>query len=215
MSRVLNAVFGTVGLAAIGVAVVAAAAPGEIEALVPIQAIIEATPISEGSARAIGFAIGGAVCAVWVVWTAGSSRSKRLSADSFSTTDVGFRELREGPPEHATAGAVVGGQFDESLVTAANNATNGDESDRFRDDIRSLAVTVVARTEGCSESEAEAIVEAGEWTDDAVAAAYVTDGEATLSLRYRIFAWLRPSRTKRSRVNRAIRAIDRYERRMD
>lgn len=215
MSRVLNAVFGTVGLAAIGVAVVAAAAPGEVEALVPVQAIIEATPISEGSARAIGFAIGGAVCAVWVVWTAGSSRSKHLSADSFSTTDIGFRELRENPPEHATAGAVVGGQFDEGLVTAANNATNGDESDRFRDDIRSLAVTVVAHTEGCSKSEAESIVEAGEWTDDAVAAAYVTDGEATLSLRHRIFAWLRPSRTKRSRVNRAIRAIDRYGRRMD
>jgi hypothetical protein len=211
VSRVLDAVIGTVGLAAVGFAVAAAVAPGELEALVPIRTLTEATPISEGSTRAIGFAVGGVICAMWVAWTAGSGRSKRLSAESFSETDVGFRTLRENPPEHATAGAVVGEQFDRTLRAAANAATNGDEGDPLREDVRSLAIAVVARTEGCSESEAEAIVEAGEWTDDAVAAAYVTDSGAELSLRHRVLAWLRPSRTKRGRIERAVRAIDRYE----
>lgn len=211
MSRILDAVIGTVGLAAVGFAVAAAVAPGELEALVPIQALTEATPISEGSTRAIGFTIGGAICAMWVAWTAGGNRSKQLSAESFSTTDIEFRTLRENPPEHTTAGAVVGGQFDETARSAANNASNGDESDPLREDVRSLAIAAVAHTEGCSEAEAEAIVEAGEWTDDAVAAAYVTDSEAGLSFRHRVSAWLRPSRTKRSRIDRAIRAIDRYE----
>ncbi|MEF8777296.1 MAG: hypothetical protein V5A36_00140 [Natronomonas sp.] len=215
MSRALNVAFGTIGLAAIAIAVAAAVAPGEPEGFVPIQPLIEATPISEDSTRAIGFAIGGLLCAVWVTWTAGTNRSKRLSAGSLSATDIGFRTLRENPPENTAAGAVVGKQFDKAVVTAANNASNGDESDPIRENVRSLAVSVVAHTEGCSESEAEAIVETGEWTDDAVAAAYVTDSEAELSLRHRIFAWLRPSRTKRGRVERAIRAIDRHERRVD
>lgn len=215
MSRVLNVAFGAVGLAAIGVAVAAAVAPAELEALVPIQPLVEATPVSEDFTRAIGFAVVGVVCAVWVTWTGGTNRSKQLSAGSLSATDVGFRTLRENPPEHTAAGAVVGEQFDEAVVTAANNASNGDESDPIRETVRSLAVSVVAHTEGCPESEAEAIVEAGEWTDDAVAAAYVTDSEAALSLRHRILAWLRPSRTKRGRIERALRAVDRYERRVD
>jgi len=215
VSRVLEAVLGTIGLAAVGFAILAITAPGELESVVPIQALAETTPIADGSARAIGFAIGGAICAVWVVWTAGTDHSKQLSGGSLSPADIGFRTLREAPPEHTNAATIVGGEFDESVATAANNATNGDEDDPIREDVRSLVVTVVSHTEGCSTSEAESIVEAGGWTGDAVAAAYVADEEAALSIRYRVLAWLRPSRTKRDRVRRAIRAIDGYERRVE
>lgn len=212
VGRVLNATIGTIGLIAVGFAVVAAVAPGELESVLPIQALVRNTPLSEASVRGIGLGIIGAICAVWVVWTTGTDRSKEISDGAFSATTISFRMLREDPPEHTDSGTVVGGKFDGDLVRAANQAANGDDPDPFRDDIRSLAIEVVAYTEGCSESEAESIVEAGEWTDDAIAAAYVTDGEATLSLRHRFLAWLRPTRTKRNRVDRAIRAIDRHER---
>lgn len=212
MTRTLNATVGTVGLIAVGFAVVAAVAPGELESTVPIRTLARTTPLSEAPTRAIGLGIVGAVCAVWVVWTTGADRSKELSDGTLSTTDVAFRTLRDEPPEHTASGPVVGERFDGALAQAADDATNGDDPDPFRDDVRSLAIEVVAHTEGCSESEAERIVEAGEWTGDAVAAAYVTDSEAALSLRYRFLAWLRPARTKRDRVDRAIRAIDRRER---
>ncbi len=215
MSRVLEALLGTIGLAAVGFAILAITAPGELESIAPVRALAETTPIADGAARAIGFAIGGAICAVWVAWSAGTDRSKQLPDGSLSPADIEFETLRETPPEHTNAAAVVGGEFDESVATAANDATNGDESDPIRGDVRSLAVTVVSHSEGCSASEAESIVEAGEWTDDAVAAAYVADDEAALSIRYRVLAWLRPSRTKRDRVRRAIRAIDRCERGID
>lgn len=215
MTRLRNATVGTVGLIAIGFAVVAAVAPGEIESTLSVQRLVRTTPLSEASSRAIGLGLIGVICAVWVVWTTGADRSKELSDGTLSTTDVAFRTLREEPPEHTGSGSVVGERFDGALARAADDATNGDDSDPFRDDVRSLAIEVVARAEGCSESEAEPIVDAGEWTDDAVAAAYVTDSEATLSLRYRFLAWLRPARTKRDRVDRAIRAIDRRERGAD
>jgi hypothetical protein len=126
-------------------------------------------------------------------------------------TDAGFRTLREEPPEHALAGSVVGERFDETALRAAIAAADGDD-DPVRAEIRSLAIDVVARTEGCSATEAESIVEGGEWTDDAVAAAYVADREASLSLWRRLLAWLRPSRTKFDRIDRALEAIDRRQR---
>lgn len=197
---------------AIGFAVAAAVAPGELESVLPIRTLARTTPLSDPSARAIALGIVGAVCAVWVVWTTGADRSRELSDGALSSTDVAFRTLRAEPPEQTRSGPVVGERFDGALLRAADDATNGDDADPFRNDVRSLATEVVAHTEGCSEPEAESIVEAGAWTDDAVAAAYVTDSEATLPLRYRFFAWLRPARTKRDRVDRAIRAIDRRER---
>lgn len=215
MNRVLNAVVGSIGLIAVGFAVVVAVAPGEVESTLPIRTLARTTPVAEASARAIGLGIVGSICAVWIVWTTGADRSKELSDGTFSATDVAFRTLREDPPEHTGSGPVVGERFDGALVRAASDVTNGDDSDPFRDDVRSLAIEVVAHTEGCSESEAESIVETGRWTNDSVAAAYVTDSEATLSLRHRFLAWLRPARTKRDRVDRTIRAIDRRERGTD
>jgi hypothetical protein len=213
--RILEAIVGTIGLAAVGFAVVLAVAPGEIGTVVPIQSLVESTPISELRVRVIGLGLVGTVCTVWVAWTAGTDRAKELPADSFSTADVGFGTLREAPPEHATAAAVVGEPFDDAIERAIAEATNGDDADRVRRDVRSFLVAVVAHTRGCSEPKARELVDAGEWTDDAVAAEDVADEEASLPLRRRVRAWLRPSRTKRDRIERSIRAIHRLERGAD
>jgi hypothetical protein len=204
-------VLGTVGLAAIAIAVAIAVAPDDVSTIVPIRTLVESTPLSSGSSRTLAFAIGGTICAVWIAWTAGETRSKQLPDGPMEPTDTGFRTLREEPPEHALAGSVVGDQFDEAALRAAIAAADGDD-DPVRAKVRSLAVDVVARTEGCSETEAEAIVAEADWTDDAVAAAYVADREASLSLWRRLLAWLRPSRTKFDRIDRALEAIDRRQR---
>jgi hypothetical protein len=211
--RILEAVVGTIGLAAVAFAVSLVTVPGEVETVVPIRALAESTPISEWGTRTVVFGIAGGVCTVWIAWTAGSDRAEELPADSFSATEAGFGALRAEPPEHAIETAVAGEGFDDAIEGVIATAADGDDADRVRPEIRSLAVAAVADARGCSASDARAVVDDGGWTDDPVAAAYVADEEASLPFSRRALAWLRPSRTKRNRVERSIRAVDRIERR--
>lgn len=212
MSRILSSVLAVVGLAAIGFALAIAIVPDSVSSVVPIQVLTESTLLTEGSLRALGFAIAGTICIIWVAWTAGETRTKQLPDGTLSGTEIDFDTLRTEPPEGTNSGSIVGDQFDQTVLSAAVAAADGDTGDPARSEVRSLAVTVIAHTDGCTEGEAEETLADGSWTTDEVAAAYVADREASLSFRRRFFAWLRPSRTKFDRIERSLRAIERRER---
>lgn len=209
MSRILRAVVGAVGLAAVGFAGTLAFAPDTVGTVVPVDAVVRSTPLSEAALRALAIAIAGAICTAWVVWTAGPTGDEGLPEGPLSEPTTEFSTLRDAPPEHATAGPVVGEDFDERVVRSAAAAASGDDHDAARREVRRLAVSVVAHAEGCPEETAEEAVSAGEWTDDEIAAAYVADRESALAFRERLRAWLRPSRTRIDRIERSLSAVER------
>ena len=208
MSRILRAVVGAVGIAAVGLAGTLAFAPGAVEQVVDIDVLVRTTPLSEAALRALAVAVAGAICAAWVVWTAGPSGEDDLPEGPLSEPTTDFSTLREAPPEHATAGPVVGESFDERVVRSAAAAASGDDYDAVRREIRRLAVSAVTHVEGCDEAAAEDTVREEEWTDDAIAAAYVAGRESALPFRERLRAWLRPSRTRVDRIERSLSAIE-------
>lgn len=208
MRRVGRAAVALVGLGAVSFAAVLVVAPERVDGVLPVGALAGALPLSTPWLRAVVFGLVGAACVLWVAWSAGPTRSRELSGTPLSAPDSGFRTLRAAPPEEATAVRQVGGAFDRRLERTATAATRGSGSDEVRGEVRSLAVDVVAAVEGCSEATARDRVDAGEWVDDEVVAAYVADREASLPLSRRLLAWLRPYRTTVDRVERSVAAIE-------
>lgn len=208
MTRVGRAAVAVVGLGAVCFAAALVAAPDLVDGVLPVGALAGALPLSEAWLRAVVFGLVGATCVLWVAWTAGPDRTRVLDDTPLSAPDADFRALREAPPEEADAGRTVGERFDRRLERTATAAARDRGADEVRGEVRSLAVDVVAAVEGCSRAAARDRVDAGEWVDDEVAAAYVADREASLSLSRRLLAWLRPYRTTLDRVERSVAAIE-------
>lgn len=208
MTRVGRAAVAVVGLGAVCFAAALVVAPHRVDGVLPVGALAGALPLSAAWLRAVVFGLVGATCVLWVAWSAGPDRTRELEDTPLSPPDADFRALREAPPEAADAGRTVGERFDRRLERTATAATRGRDADEVRSEVRSLAVDVVAAVEGCSEAAARDRVDAGEWVDDEVAAAYVADREASLPLYRRLHAWLRPYRTTVDRVERSVAAVE-------
>lgn len=79
-----------------------------------------------------------------------------------------------GEPETRVALPAPGDGLGEDLRLAAYPA-NDSARRRVRGRLREAAIAVVRRRRGCSAERAAAIVDAGEWTEDPYAAAFVSD----------------------------------------
>nr|WP_240148947.1 hypothetical protein [Halorubellus sp. JP-L1] len=83
------------------------------------------------------------------------------------------------------------------------------KADRVREDLES-AVVAVLTGDGLTEDAVSEAVEAGTWTDDRVAAAFLGGRDAPgVSLWRRVYAWLYPARAFRRRVERVVDEIER------
>jgi hypothetical protein len=175
------------------------------------QAFIHVTSldiVANESIRAAMFVGVGVACIVWVLWTTPSwSAETNVRATEDGTQPPDFETLRRDPPEAAAASPVVGERFDTHIESAVQAARNGNE-DPIRERLQSIAVEAIVHRDDCSRSSAKSMLSEGAWTDDAVAAAYLADREATLPLIRRLLAWLQPVRTRRRRIERAVEAID-------
>lgn len=177
------------------------------------QAFISVTEldlVSNESVRAAMFVGVGVACIVWVLWTTPSwSAETNVDATEDGIQPPDFETLRRDPPEAAAASPVVGERFDTRIESAVQAARNGDV-DPIRERLQSIAVEAIVHRDDCSRSSAKSMLSEGEWTDDAVAAAYLADREATLPFVRRLLAWLRPVWTRRRRIERAVEAIDEW-----
>ncbi|MCY4732984.1 hypothetical protein KY092_20860 [Natronomonas gomsonensis] len=164
--------------------------------------------VANESARAAMFVGVGVACIVWVLWTTPSwSAETNVRTTEDGTHPPDFEALRRDPPEAAAASPVVGERFDTRIESAVQAARSGDE-DPIRERLQSMAVEAIVHSDDCSRSSAKSMLSEGDWTDDAVAAAYLADREATLPFVQRLLAWLQPVRTRRRRIERAVEAID-------
>ena len=175
------------GLAAVGLAAALLVAPGALTTLLPVETLARETPLARRGGRALAVAVAGGGCLLWVVWA---------GAWAAEGTD-GRRTPREERREEWA--------FDRRL----RRAVDAGERDReeVREALRSLAVDVVARTDGCSRERALERVDRGEWTDDPVAAAYVAADVGAPPGR-RLRAWIWPRATTVRRVERTVAALE-------
>lgn len=119
-----------------------------------------------------------------------------------------FDEATARPPEDAIASerTVTGAALEDTV----DRAVAGDETAiaTVRARLATLAADVYARSTDSDPEGAASVIQAGDWTDDRVAAAFLAEGGAvkhTIWARLRL--WLAPERERRRRVDRTLAAI--------
>lgn len=206
-SRAVRVVVGVSGVALIGFAALLLFAPQQVESIIPITEIARSPAIADEMMRSGLFALLGVGCTLWILltrpaWADGQSEPSRPDDEH----PPSFGTLRTNPPEEADTTPVVGASFDDRVETVVD-ATGRSKTDSIRTELRSLTADALVTVDGLSPEEAQTRLDDGTWTDDIVAAAYLADREATLSLRHRLLAWLRPAQTKRRRIERTTSVI--------
>jgi len=107
-----------------------------------------------------------------------------------------------GDPERRAPATVPGADLDERVARATGPALRGHRARReLRDRTRELAVATVARDRNVPVEAAEDLVETGEWTDDATAAAFLARGSS-----YPVRVRFRAALSGRSRYEFGLRA---------
>ena len=111
-------------------------------------------------------------------------------------------------PELPFATPVPGEDLDSVLDGFLDTRRMYYRGNRVREGLRSAAVAVLTRYGGYSEAEAGAALEAGTWTEDRVAAAFLGSGAAPgLPVRARVRNWLRRESPTRRGIRHAVDAI--------
>ena len=179
---------GAVGAAAVVLAAGLFFAPEAVGSVLPVSAVARSTALSAAAGRVLALGCVGVGCLLWIA---------RASGDD----DPGPALPPLSAPDADEP--VVGGDLDGDVEAAAA----GTDRDEARAELRSLAADALVHVDDCDRTTARRRVEAGEWTDDPVAATYLADGSPR-SLRRHLAARLRPRRTIRRRVDRTVAAVE-------
>lgn len=116
-----------------------------------------------------------------------------------------------GDPERRAPASVPGDDLDERIERATGPALGGHRARReVRDRVRELAVAAVARDRNAPTDAAEDLVETGEWTDDATAAAFLAP-RSSYPVRVRVRAMVSGRSRYESGLRAAVDALDRLE----
>ncbi len=178
-----------VGVSALALAVVFAVAPTVLSPVVDLTAVERELTGTVAAVTVAGTLLLGVVIAV---------RKKRVSED-WSRRAADRTDDESGAGVHA---------FDETVEQAVET---GDRERRaeVRDQLRAVAVDVLAATREESVETAPATIDTGEWTDDPVVAAFLGDTEAAaVPLRWRLYEWIYRDRAFERTVERTLTAIE-------
>lgn len=119
-----------------------------------------------------------------------------------------YTETETGDPEHRFRVPTPGDNFDAQLRSALGwSLRNVSEQRDVRNRLRQVAIETLVVSEHCSIAEAEAHLAAGTWTDDPVAARFLSDEKPTLPLRVRLRALFRRDSRFRQQVDHTVTAL--------
>lgn len=123
-------------------------------------------------------------------------------------------EYRPPSPERGRPVAVPGDEFDDTLAQVPRTRVAGDQRWLVvRDRLREAAVDALTQYRGAAPDEAEAMLDAGEWTDDRLAAEFFATPDGTgRSLRESVVTSLGGGSPFRRRAERASMEIYRIAR---
>jgi len=95
---------------------------------------------------------------------------------AFSRRNTPLREEETGDPERRYEAPTPGDELHETLRFARNRSRAGDRPrDRLRERVADVAVAAIADAEGCSTAEARERIRTGDWTDDPIAAWFLSE----------------------------------------
>jgi hypothetical protein len=120
----------------------------------------------------------------------------------------GIDESTPPDPEDVYGVPAPGAAFDEFVEGrgSVRERLFGDRHARLRERLRETALATLMRTEGMSRSEARTAIEQGTWTDDPVAAAFLSDRQ-TPGARARLLAVVRGESSFQHGARRTAAAI--------
>ncbi|WP_121821810.1 DUF7269 family protein [Halostella salina] len=203
MRRLGRVVGVAVGLATLAAGIAFVYAPGLLPSALRAAAR-EATASTNSTQLAAGVAAVGLLAVLWSV---------RSSDEPGATEPI----VSTPPEEPTTDTAVAGDAFEDAVERVGERELSAwDRGPDPSATLRETALVVLARSR--PDADAEALVAAGTWTDDRVAAGFLGDDRATAwTLDERLRRWLAPERETRRRAERTVdalrRELDRHERR--
>jgi len=124
------------------------------------------------------------------------------------STPLRATETRD--PEQRYAAPTPGDDADETLGTASGwSARRRRSRGQLRERVGQAAMAAVVNATGCRQEEAARRIESGEWTDDPVAAAFLSE-QVSLTARERLRLVLgSPGSQFLTQVDRAVKAVER------
>lgn len=194
--RILTAVVGWVGVAALAVAVAVAVAPATTVELLPaVGSLTELLAEFDGQLLLVAAAaFAGSLAVVF----------SRVGVSATEATDAAM-DGRDGQPAEAVT--VPTETITGSGLDRAFDRVRGASLDSTVDRLRGMAVAVERTTAGVDPETARDRVRHGEWTDDELAAAVL--GEAVpVPVVARLRAWLDEEREARRRLRRTVAAVE-------
>lgn len=197
-TRVLGGLGALATLAAIAVVV----RPDLVEALPVVGSVLTSQP-PERLLLVLGLAV-----LAFAAWTArDGAPGSRAGPEPRGSPAARFSRTGD-PPEAASAAdrARTGGSFDDRVAAACS----GDDVAlrEVRETLADTAAGALARADDSPPEQARRAVEAGAWTDDRLAAAFLAgDDGPGFSLGARLREWLDPAAERRRRVERAVEAV--------
>lgn len=181
---------GVVGVASLSAAVVAGTGLGGGRA---VTAVASVPWTSRGGLSFVaGLAVAGAVWSVYATVDDGEADGSRLPPP----TEVSVDES-----------SVVGADFDYSLDRSIDSSPEWWQGVGVREEVQSLAITVLHAEGGYDVDEAIRVLETGTWTDDPRAATYLAV-DSHLSTRTAVRDWIRGD-PERRRVEATLRELAR------
>lgn len=126
----------------------------------------------------------------------------RRAADGYDRATPPTTELA---PTGTPPGAEIDAVLDDGL--GVRDHLRGDPRRTVRDHLRRAATATVTHTDRCPRADARERVASGEWTDDQVAATFLSDHRAVLSPVQRLVDALPGMSRYRRRVRRTANAI--------
>ena len=194
MIRYRRLLFGAVGIVAVGLGVGLILAPGLV-AVGPINILSRALD-TVGPANVL------LVTGVGLV----GYLAVGLRSPPATNEPSPFDSPAEAPEAHTSE--LAGGELEELFQSAI--ADGGESLEQARARLRRTATAVYADRMECSTEEARAAIERGEWCQDSLAAAVLSDRQsAPIGAQLRLFVL--PDSERRRRIERSLAAIERLE----
>lgn len=197
------AIFGTLGTLATLLAAGFVFTPDLVRALGPVNGLVSGL---SGTDPTFVMLVATGIVGLYVVVAARSSGGGVLPAQSAAETR--FDDALTNPPEAVTADrrTLTAAGLDADIEVAIEHG--GEPLQAVRTLLSDLAAEAYAERERATLAEASQAVDAGTWTEDTMAAAFL-GGEAgpTLSTFARIRLWLTPERERERRIQRTIAAV--------
>jgi len=213
----LRTVLGTAGIALTLLGVLAVTNPDLVGGTEPLATLVTTLSDAGLSRLLLGACVMVGLVLVRLAWrssggaTAGGADGRSSGNEAGNATDPGtaFDRLLDAPPEAVTVETAT--PTAAALDARVDRAVAGDEAAlaSVRDRLASVATDRLVRYRGDAPAAAQEAVAAGTWTDDRVAAAFLSGSRGPIySFGSRLRLWLDPETERRRRLDRTVGAVD-------